>query len=456
MISDFKSVFLAACLGVSLAACSTIQDATDRINPFSGSDEVDQGDIPDADERLSILTLEDNLTVDETKSAADVTLPGSYVNAEWPQVGGYPSHAMQSTQATGPLVRIWDKDVGKGSSRTTRIVAPPVVWQGKVYTVDGRGQVVASDTASGARVWEYQVPIKSKKDKEALGGGLGVGGGKVFLTSGYGYLIALDANSGAELWRKSTRTPMHSAPAYSEGRVFAISDDNELYAFNANNGDVLWNYQGIVETARMLTAPAPAITNDVVVAPFASGEIVALRAPNGGVLWSEALTTAGKLTALSSLNDIPSGPVIAEGYVIASSQSGVMSAYDFRTGQQIWTQPAGSTNFPWVAGEYIYAVTVDGQVVCMSRTDGGVVWMTQLEAFENVKKRKDRISWVGPVMAGERLILMSSEGRGVELSPYTGERVRDFKIGDPVFVAPVVAGETIYVLTDDARLVALK
>jgi len=38
---------------------------------------------------------------------------------------------------------------------------------------------------------------------------------------------------------------------------------------NAATGDVIWTYQGIVETARMLTAPAPAVVDEVVIAPGA-------------------------------------------------------------------------------------------------------------------------------------------------------------------------------------------
>ena len=74
-------------------------------------------------------------------------------------------------------------------------------------------------------------------------------------------------------------------------------------AFDANDqGTVLWTYQGIVETARMLTVPAPAVQGEVVIAPFSSGEIVALRAQNGGVLWQDALASSTRLTPLAALN----------------------------------------------------------------------------------------------------------------------------------------------------------
>jgi len=253
-----------------------------------------------------------------------------------------------------------------------------------------------------------------------------------------------------------TRTPLHSAPTSAGGRVFAISDDNELFAFNSNTGEVIWTYQGIIESARMLTAPSPAVVDETVIAPFASGEIVALRVQNGGVLWQDALSSAGQLTPLASLNDIAAGPVIADGYVIATAQSGVTTAFDLRTGQRIWNQPAGSLGFPLIAGDFVYSATTDGQIICMSKLDGSVVWMQQLQAHKNAKKKKKRIAWSGPILTGERLMVMSSNGRAITLSPYDGSILSEFKVGGEVFISPVIANETVYVMTDAAKLVAFR
>jgi len=206
----------------------------------------------------------------------------------------------------------------------------------------------------------------------------------------------------------------------------------------------------------MLTAPSPAVIDETVIAPFSSGELVALRVQNGGVLWQDALSSAGQLTPLASLNDISSGPVIADGYVVATAQSGVISAFDLRTGQRIWSQPAGSLGFPLIAGDFVYSATTEGQVVCLSKLNGEVVWIQQLDAYKNAKKRKKRIAWSGPILAGDRLMVMSSQGKAVVLNPYDGSIINDFKVGGDVFVSPVIANETIYVMTDSAKLIALR
>ncbi len=474
---------VAAVLGLGgCSTLSTVGDAVGSINPFGGGDDDSaQGDVGGQDERISLLSIEDTLSVTGDIAPQDVVLPASYVNADWPQAGGNLANAMQHTGASGPLNKAWSNDVGEGSSRKGRVVAPPVIAGGRLFIMDGDNKVTAVDANSGSEVWDHKIRVESKartregrdgvlerfrdplgftdkggSDKESVGGGVAASDGRVYVSSGLGVVQALDAVSGELIWSKRMITPMHSAPKVAGGRLFVVSDDNELFALNAATGDVLWTYQAIIESARMLTAPSPAIVDDVVVAPFASGEIVALQAQNGNVLWQDSLSSAGRLTPLASLNDISAGPAVADGYVIATSQSGVMSAFDLRTGQRIWTQPAGSLGYPWIAGDFIYAVTTNAQVVCMSKISGSVVWMQQLQGFKNEKKRKERIAWAGPVMAGERLVTVSSRGEAVELNPYDGSIVRAFKVGEAVFVPPIIANETVYVLDDKARLTAYR
>lgn len=462
-----------------LSACSTVGKITDAINPFDGKNEASEV-VTDPD-RISILSLNDKLEVTGSLLPEDIILPEPYTNSDWPQSGGSATHAPQNTNAPGTLDRIWSKKLGKGSNRKGRVIASPVIAGGRLFAIDAANKVTALDAQTGSKLWTYKVKIQSKgktrrgkkslvdriksplslsdkggSDKEAVGGGVAVADGRVFVTSGFGVIIALDAMSGEEIWRNKTRTPVHSAPAIDNGRLFAVTDDNELFAIDADTGETLWTYQAIVETARMLTAPSPAIIDDVVIAPFSSGEIIALRVQNGGILWQDALSATGNLTPLATLNDIAAGPVIADGYVFVSAQSGSLSAFDLRTGQRVWSQPAGSLGFPLVVGNFLYSITTEGELACMSKTDGTVIWLTQLQVFKKQKKRKKRISWTGPTMIGSRLLLLGSNGKSVEVNPQNGEILRTRKLGGDVYIAPIIANNTVYYVTDDAKVFALK
>lgn len=467
-----------------LSGCAVLGGAVDAINPFDKTDaerRAEQGEVAGESERISILELSETLSVATPIAPENIFIPEPYVNTDWPQVGGNIQHVVQHTGATGPLDRAWSVDIGEGSGRKGRIMAPPIVANGVIYTVDAGYVVRAFDEATRDRLWEFKIEGVEREstregrtsfmdrirdpltftdgdgtDKEGVGGGLAFADGYVFVSSGLGKVVSIDAATGELVWARVTRVPLNSAPTVSNGRVFVLSDDNELYALNSNTGEVLWTYQGIVETARMLTTPVAAVQDDVVIAPFSSGELVALRVQNGGVLWQDSLSSSARLTPLASLNDIAGGPAISDGYVIASAQSGVMTAFDLRTGQRVWSQPAGTLSIPLVVADLVFVVTTEGQVAAMSKLDGSTLWLTQLENFKNQEKRKERTVWTGPIMAGNRLVVASSRGDVFMIDPRSGSILKEMDVKGPVFVPPVIANETVFLLTDDAKLVALK
>ncbi|WP_417478443.1 PQQ-binding-like beta-propeller repeat protein [Maricaulis sp.] len=437
-----------------LAACSSVPNPMDAFDFLSGGNE--DSDTAPTDGRVSILSFEQTLQISTDADIPAVTLPPAYVNTVWPQPGGYPTHALQHTQASGDLAVAWRQSVGQGSNNDRRLNARPVIADGHIFAGDATGQISARDAETGQEVWSVRLELPNRYDRMSFGSGLAHDSGRVFAHTGFNFFVALDAATGAEVWRTETLVPFHGAPTVADGRVFVTSDDNELLALDAATGSVLWTYQGIVETARLLTGPSPAVLGDIVVAPFASGELVALRVQNGNPVWSDSLTRGAGLTAMSEINDVAGSPVILDGTVYAMSHSGTLVAIELRTGERIWTQPAGGLHTPWVAGDFLYVTTSEAELVCLNRNTGVVHWITQLDLFENPNRRKHRIAWAGPVLAGGRVFLASSSGDGVLVNAYDGEIIRQFSLGATVFVAPVIANETVYVVTDEARLLALR
>jgi outer membrane protein assembly factor BamB len=445
-----RTAFLALLvLGATLAACS--------MNPFKGGDSDEEAaSAEERERRVSFLTFDDALTVDPERASLGVALPVSAVNDSWPNEGGFADHAPQHPAADADLKPVWRRNVGEGSGRRARVSSPPVVSENKVFVVDGENEVVAYDANDGDRIWRSRLRSGERRDREFRSGGVAYGEGRVFVALGFGAVAALDARNGDELWRAETSGPMHAPPTFANGRVFAVSFDNELFTFDAQTGEVLWTYPSLSEPARILTASSPAVSGDIVVAPFASGELVAIDIRSNRPIWADSLTRSGSTTALSALNDIAGSPVIVDGVVYAVSQSGVLAAFDIRTGERIWNEPAGGIHMPWIVGDYLYIMTTEGQLACLSRIDGATIWITELPQYKKPERRRGRIAWAGPVLAGDRLLLASSEGRMLSLSPTTGEVLGKIRVGDDVFIPPIVANETVYVLTDEATLIAYR
>jgi outer membrane protein assembly factor BamB len=405
-------------------------------------------------ERLSVLSLDKRLEPDPELAQLVIRLPRPVVNKEWPEAGGYPNHAMQHLALGDDVKTEWRTSVGDGSSRYGRVLAPPVVSADRVFTMDAGSNVSAFDRKSGKRAWE--VDLTPEDAGKAYGGGLAFADGRIFVGTGYAQIVALDAASGKEIWRQSVVAPLRSAPTVSDGRVFAVTVDNQLQTLSAEDGHQLWSHTGTPETAGLLGGASPAVEGDVVVVAYSSGELFALRVENGRQLWSDNLALTRRTDAISALADIRGRPVIDRGSVFAISHSGRMVAIDLRTGERSWEQDIGGIETPWVAGDFIYLVTNDRELVCLTRRDGRVRWVAELPRYQNPEKKKGAMSWAGPVLAGDRLVIVSSLGEAMSYSPYTGNALGRIELPEGAFVTPVLADQTLFVLTDDADLVAIR
>ena len=406
-------------------------------------------------ERIAVLRLERSLEPDRRVADLQVRLPRPVAKPSWPQAGGSSAHVQHHIELPPNLGEAWRTNIGEGSESTMRLLAPPVIGDGKVFVMDVESQVSAINAATGDVLWEYD-PRVPDDDDEAFGGGIAYENGVLYISTGFADVVSVDADTGKERWRKRLSGPMRAAPSVADGRVFVVTIDNQLFALNGETGEQLWSHAGFSEIAGLLGGASPAIATGTVVVPYSSGEIFSLRVENGRPLWSDNLSSSQRLDALSTLADIRGMPVIDRGTVYAISHSGRMVAIDLRSGTRAWEKPIGGVEMPWVAGEFIYLLTNESQLVCLTRRGGRVRWVRDLPQFEDPDDRDDPIKWSGPTLAGDRLIITGSHGEAWSVSPYTGKVLGRIDLSEEVFLPPVVADGTLYFLTEDGDLIAMR
>lgn len=422
---------------------------------LSGCDLFDEKKRPLSGERIPVLGLGGRFEPDPDLAAAPVNLPPPTVNPDWPEPGGIPSHAIGHPALPEKLTRAWSTGIGDGSGRYAKVLSQPVVAQGRVYAMDGGVQVSALDAATGGRVWRVDLKPEELRGN-AFGGGPAFWNNRLYVSTGYAQVLALDPSDGKVLWRSSVSSPVHSPPTVADGRVFAITVENELNALDANDGRKLWAHNGIPETAGLLGGASPTVEGEVVLAAYSSGELFALRVENGRAVWSDNLSSTRGSNAVAGLADIRGRPVIDRGRVFAVSHSGRMTAIDLRRGDRVWEREVASSHSPWAAGDYVFVLANDNEILCLTREAGKVRWVRQLRRYEDEKAKSDPILWAGPVLAGNRLIALSSLGEAIYVSPYTGEVVGSQGLSAGGYLGPVVADNALYLLTDDANLSAYR
>ena len=240
-----------------------------------------------------------------------------------------------------------------------------------------------------------------------------VGGNKLFAEGTDGIIVAFDKNTGAKLWTRGdgemTKDQAPSAfgggVSYEAGKLYATNGVGEVKALNADTGEVLWK----VAPAGPLRG-SPTIAFGQLFVMTQDNQIIALNIVDGSLVWDESgSTTQSGVFGVAA-------PSAGQGTVIAGYSSGELSAYRYENGRTLWSDALARTN--------------------ISTTVGSI---TDIDA--------------DPIIDSGRVYALGQGGRMAAYELLTGQRIWELNLAG--ISTPSIAGEWIFTLTDDARLLAI-
>ncbi len=383
-----------------------------------------------------------------------IALPPAQANAAWTQRGGSPAHLPGHPALGGALQPLFSVAIGEGDSRRARLTAEPVVAGGRIFTLDARATVSAVSTG-GQLLWTREVVTPGDTRADASGGGLATDGAVVYASTGFGRLTALDAATGQPLWTQDLDAPGSAAPTVLGDLVLVVARDSRAFALEGATGRIRWTVPGIPATATFAGGAGAAATPELVVLPHPSGEIRGVF-PGGGLVRWTTVVTGNRLGVAAGFaaTDIGADPVIAGGTVYLGNVSGRTAALSLATGETIWSIAEGAVGGPVaVAGDSVFLVNDLGQLLRLDAASGAEIWRTDLPQAE---RRRGRTAFHGPLLAGGRLLVGSSDNGLLQVDPATGTLIGATPLPAGAASAPVVAGQTLYVVTEDGRLNAFR
>ena len=440
-VSTMRTAAIAATAAIALSGCSILRGNGPAATPTVGN-------------RVPILTGQNALAVDPQIAGLQVILPPAVPNADWTQPGGNAAKSVGHVSLGETLAQAWTAQINGGSNRA-RLASAPVVSGGALFVIDTEATVHAFDAATGARRWSVKIGDTERDGQRArFGGGVSADGGTVFAASGLGDVAALDAATGAVRWTVHPSGPLRGAPTLAFGNIYVMGQDNQLFTLRASDGVVQWQEAGSVAPGSVFGVAAPAAGQGTIVAGYSSGELNAYRYENGRPLWGDALARTSITMSVSTLADIDADPVIDRGRVFAIGQGGRMAAYELTTGQRIWELNMAGIATPWLAGEWVFVVADDARIFCIARATGKIRWIGQLPRWRDAEDEEGPIRWTGPVLAGNRLILVSTDGRMAQVNPNDGTINSMTEISGGTRLPPVVANGMLYVMDDSGRITA--
>ena len=362
--------------------------------------------------------------------ASDSSVTSASRPSEWAMEGGNPARTRAHDAGIAlPITRRREirlaKDEGTGS---------PIAVARNILLVEGEHRLIALDLRSGKLRWTFA------ENGQYISPA--IAGDTVFIRAeadNQGQVFALDVRTGAQRWSFTPRRLSSAAtgfwgghltsPVVVDGSVF-IGAGKELYALDAATGAIRWEYGA----AEYLSSSAT--VGDKYVFISDTTHLHAIDRQTGVLAWKAPTDFA-----------IYFAPVVAEQTVFVTNgdQAMALNAADGTTRWQTGIDGQALIPVGVQAGRLFVKSTA--ALFALDLVDGRELWR-----FEN----PNFVSF--PAIAGEQLFAVTGatgQTAVAVLDVATGKRLWDQAEPSLAAAAPVIAGQTVYVRTNDGRVVGL-
>ena len=390
-------------------------------------------------------------------TAPSISLPSQTSNASWPQGVGTPADRISNAALRSTPILAWAADIGQGDGRRHRITAAPVVGGGRIFTLDSRDQVTAL-SPGGAVLWSVHARPPYAGENDATGGGLAYADGTLYVSLGFGDLVALDAATGGTRWTQKLEATGSGKPLVSGELVYLVAGDKTGWAVERANGRIRWQIDANPSVANVLGAPQPAMADDLVIFAFGSGDIIGAFRQGGLRRWGTTVAGQRPGVAAARIGDVTGAPVVVGDTIYVGNASGRIASLDGSTGERNWTAPFGAVTPVFPVSGNLFALTDSNQLVRMNASTGDPIWAVDLARYikDRPLRRGPIYAHYGPILAGSRIWVASSDGFLRAFSPTSGQLLYEVEVPGGATTDPVVAGNTLYVVGAKGQLFAFR
>ena len=408
--------------------------------------------------RIAVLPEVKLESIDPQASAEGAGLsPVVNINAA-PMPGLSAGHAGGNPRFEAPLSTVWKAAIGGKGTKLTEM-AQPVVGDGRVYTVAPNGVVSAFDVRDGSRIWSVEIEQMQDDPLPGIGGGLALSPEGLAVHAGGRRLALLTPSNGETVWSIEADIPFRGGPTVVGTDRLAVTNlDGDMRVMTLVAGERIWDHYGIATNTVIFGSPAPAVANDEILLAGAAGEVSYFDAGSGELLWTDSVASLLPRTPIQGLGDVRATPVHDGGLIFVIGQSGRLVAFSSRNGLPVWERKIAGLEMPWVSGETIFVLSLDGRLYALRRSDGAVRWITELDGAVplEIVVPENPPRYLGPVVAGDRVYVVSRAGTVLGFDPDTGTQLDSVSIGQEILTPPQLAGGRMFLLGQSGNLIAVE
>lgn len=329
--------------------------------------------------------------------------------------------------------QVWTAELGQ--------VDFPLVVQAAGATVglaSGAGEVSLLDARTGEALWRVALGT-------SLNAGVGHDGRSAAVVTTENELVVLQA--GKELWRQRLGAPSYTPPLVAGARVFVLGADRSVNAFDGASGRRLWSQ---TRTGEPLVLRQPGVlmaVGDTLVVGLGA-RLVGMNPLNGTSRWELPLASPRGTNDVERLVDLVNGVARQGDSVCVRSFQATVGCVDAGRGALQWTKPAAGASGLSGDAELLLGVEFDDTLVAWRRADGERAWSSTALRYRRL---------TAPLLLGAGLVVGDEGGRLHFLARTDGAlQTRVETDGSPIATAPVLAGNTLVVVTRNGRVLGLR
>ena len=256
----------------------------------------------------------------------------------------------------------------------------------------------------------------------------------------------------AQIAGSDNRHRLAAAPVIGDGKLYAVASDGIVHAFNAQTGSRLWQERSGVDNdlRDVVYGGGASYDSGILYVTNGTGEVTALDANTGAQVWK--VKPSGPLRG---------SPTIAFGQVFVMTQDNQVFSLDIRDGSKLWQESGSSTQAgvfgvaaPAAGQGSVIAGYSSGELSAYRYENGRTLWADAL-ARTSISTSVGSLTDIDadPIIDSGRVYALGQGGRMAAYELLTGQRIWELNLAG--ISTPAVAGEWIFTLTDDARLLAI-
>jgi outer membrane protein assembly factor BamB len=310
-------------------------------------------------------------------------------------------------------------------------VAAPIVYDGKVYTLDRKGRLRRfSPDGDSVLVHDFQTAIEAS---------FVVDDSILYVGRIDGYVNAFSIARQQVVWNFETLGQISGSPNLVGSQLLVGSYDGSMYTLDKNTG----RKKGQFETGYYINGTAAVWKNYIMF--------------GGCDAWVRVVdvVTGTQTDSLELDSYVPASPAILDGVACACDYNGNVYEMTLDNGkiashrkllassEDNEGQDGGVVSMPTLTRTDVYILSGDRYISCINRESGQVRWRKMLRGMTGD---------CSPLVAQEKVLICTKDGHVSILDSKDGTELWHYEAGEQIIASPAIIGDRFYILTSRGTL----